>query len=1740
MRCQRHLLSVLFATLLAGAVPVDAAGAPAKKAAPPKKAAPATKAAPAKKAAPAAKSAAHGVASIVGSRGLGRWTPNQRMRAAALTITLPKVDWKRELTRQNASLAEARRVLAMAPTAVPLDTLARALYLVSQEAPGEVKGATLRIGARQVDRNGVKVSTGAELADQLAYYHELYDVPCRGRITRSGTSWPPQYRCSDPAAHPSAEPTAAIHLQKEPRVIAPPTEVDPKEKAPPKGILALEKERKSLLAERDIFPVPGEALRVMPSQFCVRGKGAAESCHGAYKDVAIAVYGAGRGSDNLPVFCAPARAPGGKDWETTKVHCSGQWLETLGTWQPWGKNGEPSPAPADGVLPPFACFGSPHLLKEHMKLPFGGAAGNSGFQCRNRIFRILAKKGEKNLADADANMVRMCEEMRGQVWGEKYPKIDQMYATWCNSPQGPREKSKCPKVRKGAHGEPLSAPPPPFMLLSREELLFFYGHRELFCRADRPGLAHFLAPEHKDQWAKSFTCDVPRGLLEAGPFEEGVQACALSPFLGDTPGAGANADLLKARLHCWKFSRPLCEQLSDKVWLENRDSIHRSEVFDVYDALRAARRTQQKDVWGYLDLKDAEKVQDFQERLAFSDIGKDEGTFGVKDFCRFVGNRRELQCGYTKKTVADWYELHRAEEPEGCSSGVCYRGAFRRGYYCGLFSAPDYFQGKPTWICGVDTGLAGKELLEKARAVCVGGARAKQFQSAKGDKGSLQCYERRFRWGETEKSEDILRRFGWPHLILESAKHAPEPEPWLIGGAQAHNLTRNIKSELLFWLPGGAGGRANLKNCRELRNQERYSTDKCGYIPEYDRIVNELTPKVLKRAPAGNWWAGLSNTQISDASVKAIHDSLALAKRDVDQALAARIKEDVSALVGWAMDIGHTLGHRASARQLLLASNQKLVMAFKALKFKQTQHLDYGPYVPGGKHEKEYPVYIFRSDDGKEEAVSPAKAKELNELIDEVRAGGKPADGRWYQTFRLAATEDGKLRIPLHDLDIAYRLHHLFEVVDGARKALLRFATDYANLVFAGAKGDKLRSRLELHEKARRSPIPERYKGSIYCVSDPAARNPSGVEELVCASSPLLAAGRIEQQVVTQTTRSRNWNRRGPDDQERVRQQIRGKVKFDWCYGGTGGKPLFGHTPTRAVSESGLSSPFLMEVPDSVQAIAAQQRPPPGPKAKPAGQPSPKAKPPSKAPGKPKAKRADLRTLQQLEREPREPQLTALEVGPGALAEALAAPTSPARKPPAAKPAAHKPPPPPPAHKSAPAVGHHYLMTARQQRSSTTNWLKCTGFQFSDEAWDRADPAREPKEKAGPKDQALPDGNPGGDARAGEQTAKIMKEVGGLIGSLLKFVLPKFADALERVQDLAHAAQEFYDKYVARFVDIAKKGWEQSVALLQKAKDLAAEVEKQVEEAAEKAKKAAIAAAGAAPGEAKKLADETKLKEEALLKELRSKATEARKGFDKVVKDASNRKAIDGTGELLGQILDELVGVITGRVAETLKPNARQLLAQGFKFVRSFLDPIAQSVISALAGIPFIGAGLAALGQVAYAAAMDYLETAAFDGLFGLVERIMAKLIRTVISPMMPVVAQAITKLAGGLCGAAMGAFPQACPKQLKFSELPERDRWLNRALACQGRPIFDKKMFLDAANAQLDMMNKAAKMRRSVQAYARDLADRYLARFGYTYDTWMAAVGQGDTSRLAARAGQIEHGLREATQLLGKSRRPR
>jgi hypothetical protein len=1576
-------------------------------------------------------------------------------------VKRPKVKIPPWLNPKELTLASARamaRLLARPPTSapapelseIPVAVLARALFVLEVEAPSEAVDLQRTVKRRTVKRYGREVNSGAEVLAQVGFYHELFDVPCTKTPIRLGTAWPPAYRCDDAVTQPTSDPVPVIRVGSPLRpLVNPPTEADPS-KDEKKTNDKLADKRKALLAERDKSRVdPWESLKgPAPTEFCVAGKG----CKRTYKEVVAAIYGLDRltpaarqeAEKSLPVFCAPKETGKGKEgkplWDSAKVHCSSQWLDTLGGWKPWTVEGKAAPAPKPGTLPDYACFGSPHIVASHMILPAGGSAGTCGFHCRRRIFQILAKDVEKSLADHDKNIATQCAEMRQQVWGEKYHDINSSYQKWCHGPEGPENKDVCLPKDAPIPGAPGS-PALPFMLLSREELLYFFGHQELFCRANRPGLTHFL---YNNEWAETFTCAIPRGLLEAGPFEEGVQVCAVVPFAGaEGLGGELRHDDLKARLHCWKFQRPTCEELSKDP---TTDDIHKSNVFDVFDTLREARRTQNKDAWALLDLKDAEKLASWQEKTAFSDIAKDEGTFGVKEFCRFVGNRSNIQCGYTKDTMARWYELRSQEWPEGCTGGICARGAYRRGYYCGLFQSKDLFwsekefpDGKPHWVCGLDRGDAGRKILENARAVCFGGARVKKFQSPKGDKGSLQCYERRFRWGESAESEAVLQALDWGAIVSKSGEEGPW-ERWLVGGDQ-----------LAQSLMGGQG------------------------------LV----------------WRG-NKFVLDEKKVLAIESEARKHVQDLARA-------DVAALSRWAKEHGHTLGHRTSMRIALMGSQVPVIRQFQNLSFSDKKGIinqrpslfDIKDYVvPVGCRDKCYGIGASMWDGAKD------GAKRLNELLDDVKKATRTADDKWFQEFRIEATDGGELRISPKDLELVVRVHHLFRVLDKARSELLgRIAPVYARRVLQKAYKSPPLARLEILEQARLAPLAERFKGNLFCVAYPTVR---GQEEYACGSSPILIAGHVENAIPPSILR------RGP------KSAARAQVKFGWCYGAMEGKPLFGLEPLRVLSQQNLSSPYLMELPASVigKPLGGDTRPIPG-----MWNPSLSA-------------------------------ATWLKCTGFAYSDENWELADPSRE---------KKAPPPPAATVAtapPAPGQSGEATAAVAGIS--------------------------------------------DPKAREQAGAIMGKVGGLLGSVVNLVLPQFGDALERVRDLGHASSEFLEKWLGKFLGVAETQWKRLEGLVNKGKEAFQQAEKASSDALEKKRKelgeeaskgekalkdaqekmekardafhkAEVFAAGqtgpaaekanttkedlrtrfkeaeSAVGDAKKSLAEmvTKGKKEldSAQKAAERAVTAAKKELEKVVQDARNEKVIQGTGDLLNGFLEDLIAEATKRVMAVVEPNARNLVARGFKFVRQSLDPVAQGAIGSLAALPFgAGAALAPLAHAIYSMALDSLENGAFDLLRGIVERMLGKLVRQTINPFFSAAKGKVLKLAYGVCAAT---HPEICPKgtklggELRFSALPARDLWIDRALACSGPPVFDESVYRKARLARAKILDAARKMRRDVAYFARDMADHLLAGYGQTYGSWVAAFGPNARPELVARVGQIEDQLRKKTAAL-QSRRAR
>jgi hypothetical protein len=1073
-----------------------------------------------------------------------KWRTSVQLRDFAKTFRFPATPAAAPPLSKTASLAEARAVAklpAKSLAALSEGVIARAMFVLGREAPAEAS-AFQRVVAGLPARGKISVLGNVQVL--TAFYGGKFDVPCRGKLVRKGSDWPPTYLCtgaavlpSTPTAGPlSGEPEPLVTLTGEIKVVPPPLSAA---SAAPKGPdldRSLAERRKRSVGERDdpantaregregeavIRPsgyMASEVLAPLPTRFCTP----AGSCQATYAALARSIYG--RATDVLPLFCAPRKASG--QWDKSTVYCSADYFDTLGDWRPWQPSGDPNTTPAD--LPPFACFGSPHLLDRHFVVPRTGRAGSSGFVCRNRIFQVQVKKAAKTDADVNANIAQQCTELRKQVWGQLYRDINDKFQRWCQK----NDPSQCDVPPSPTGG---STPTPPKLLLTREELLYFYGHRELFCRANRDGLKHFLDPEHmgslradgrvdRDGWAASFTCDVSRGVVETGPFEEGVQLCALSPFVGEPkPGSLEEAELiprarqcatsgefqgtctkeyvpavtleqLRARLHCWKATRPTCSQVSKPL---GPKELFKNNILDTFDTLKLARATRNADAWALTDMMQADKLENWQKRFSFQDSSRDEGVYDVKEFCRFVRDTKHIRCGYTRDTIAQWYELRADEEPEGCDAGVCARGAFKRGYYCALYVAKEYFKGRPHWICGIDRAPAGLRQIRQATAVCLGGASTKDFQSPSGDRSSLQCFSRRFRWGESPQSESILRAFDWKTAVAAAAVAARS----------------SLQCDPLLCSPG----------------------------------------------------------------------------RPPDQALVAKLSElvkaDMEGLVQWVGDVGHTFGHRTSLSKLLLERGPTRGGGMDGDTLAPTTWLQRFSFGPSQN-------FCYRRLDAPETGLSgwpqtcsdrsQEIANELNGLINDLRTGARVADDAC--DFRSTA-HDGGPRVTTKELGIAFRVNLLMQVLEQARQILLASARDYAKAVRSTARGAWLLSRPELLEAAALDPNANRSKGNVFCA--PLRGAGSTPDELVCASSPLLVAGAAQVSAEDAAGSAAV----AANDVQKL-DQARNRVSFGWCYGGLADLPLHPgpHAAVLADERGELSSPYRMQVPQLVR--SGQNAPP--------------------------------------------------------------------------------------------------------------------------------------------------------------------------------------------------------------------------------------------------------------------------------------------------------------------------------------------------------------------------------------------------------------------------------------------------------------------------------------------------------------------------------------------------------------------
>jgi hypothetical protein len=972
------------------------------------------------------------------------------------------------------------------------------------------------------------------------------------------------------------------------------------------------------------------------------------------------------------------------------------------------------------------------------------------------------------------------------------------------------------------------------------------------------------------------------------------------------------------------------------------------------------------------------------------------------------------------------------------------------------------------WVCGLDVGRAGRGVLAKQKAVCIGGARALAFHSPGGDRTSLQCSERRFRWGESAKSEGILRAFDWGKMVGDAVGHGADfYDEWLQGGPQIVRQEAERKLGLLFLL-------GRVRNAAKQRFQ-------------------------------------------------------------------ADARTDDAPLIAWAREWGHTLGHRSTMGQVLMQFGGAIpaVKAFNSMAIRGWKLETAFQTQPFGCQGGDCSALVFEPPQGSEQKDVPRdaeRAKEITELLHQVRYGGRPADDKWYRDFVRVVTEGGQLRITTDELAIVQRVHRLYSILDATREVLLRQAKDYADAVFGAAAQARPLSRIELLQRAASDPLDAQFKGTVFCVTeaDGAGGKPtSGRPRYICASSPFLVAGAVHRAV-------------GSEADLVKKDAARNAVKLGWCYGGTEGEMLHdrkgrSHGTVILGGRQWQGNPYGFAAPkgpgySTWNMLELRSR---------------GARPQSRL-DHPKPAR-QLERLGRGSPTPLGPELDSMLISQVKAArpvravpsaQAVPATTSVARAVVGINP-------------SAEPLGAYGVAAADYGSFSKANWMSCAGFQYSDAAWQRAEAEPPPSSSPSGASQGPPpvDAPPAVsmDPRA-EKANDIMAKVREFAGPVVSFVMQFFSHAPDMVKNLSHPSGGFLDEWTKKITDLGKGLWDAAQKRIEElqqtlgpARDAADKARELIDKTRDTLHQAEVDAAKAV-GKAKDLA-ETKVKDakEAFqkakgelgekLSALTTRTKEVGAGVKQVCKA---HEEVKGSGDLLGGMLKAFNELIMGRIMNVLEPNVRDLISYGMRFLRGLLGPIAAAVIGALGSIPFVGGALAPIGQVVYDLALNLLEDAAKRGLMSLIEKLLAQLLREALTP----VFQALQKSAlAGALQAFSNALGQACGgivTGLKFSALPPRDQWLGRALACSARPLPREWIHREAAVARARMLHLATGMRRQVASYARSLADRYLARYGLTYDGWMAAVGSNAQPVVLAHASKIRRGLEETLtemRLLRKAR---
>jgi hypothetical protein len=116
-----------------------------------------------------------------------------------------------------------------------------------------------------------------------------------------------------------------------------------------------------------------------------------------------------------------------------------------------------------------------------------------------------------------------------------------------------------------------------------------------------------------------------------------------------------------------------------------------------------------------------------------------------------------------------------------------------------------------------------------------------------------------------------------------------------------------------------------------------------------------------------------------------------------------------------------------------------------------------------------------------------------------------------------------------------------------------------------------------------------------------------------------------------------------------------------------------------------------------------------------------------------------------------------------------------------------------------------------------------------------------------------------------------------------------------------------------------------------------------------------------------------------------------------------------------------------------------------------------------------------------------------------------------------------LTNLGRGLWDAANREIARLNDEVAETKRVVDGTRQARTFASCSGRIVPMDWIHRDAAIARATMLRNAKEMKTNVAQLARSIADRYLARYGLTYESWMAAVGAGASPVLVAGGSALE-----------------